>query len=276
MLRDLFFKIWYDSQGTGWFLFVIFLTAITLSTLIFVIARTKLKKQKFTRGHIIFFIISALIIYQIIPVTIHISAMYLLLKHSDTEAINREMIAIKASMIPWQKGGYYCNLVESYMITRMPAEKKPYLDKAYKYVKSYKYPCWGLLVYEFDILGDYDAAIECAHNLWVANELRPSYELIAGFYIKKGDLKNALDYINKDIELNGEIWHNMALKAYILKRMGNAQEGRNLYIKALSLCEVNIQTEKVKNTYADYLGYEEKRIQGILERRKKSLLEEAK
>lgn len=261
MLRDLFFTIWFDEMGTGWTLFVIFLVIITIIALISMVSRHKLNGQKFSRGHIIFFIISALIIYQIVSVGMHISSLISSAtnRNSMAESIKKEKAAITASIIPWQKGGYYCSLATLYLIDRDAEGMKTALDKAYKYTKSYKYPCWKMLFLNFELLGNYDTAIEIALN--PMPNTKPLYYVVSGFYIKKGDLKNAMVYIDKDIETEGETRFNLALKAYILKKAGKIQESRNLYIKALYLCKDEKSKQKVKNTYIDYLGYENIRLQ---------------
>ena len=37
-------------------------------------------------------------------------------------------------------------------------------DVAYKYLKSYKYPCWGISYLSFYLKGDYDTAIEAGNQ----------------------------------------------------------------------------------------------------------------
>ena len=172
------------------------------------------------------------------------------------KAIQIENVAIKLSIISWQKGGYYCKLATLYLLNKDYNEMYNTYDIAYKYLKSYKYPCWGLSYLSFYTKGDYDIAIEIAKN-WKAGDT--PYQFIANCYLMKNDIQNAELYINKAI-LQKETFVNCATKAYILKRTGKKLESIAFYKKAINLCKNEKEKNNAKNIYENFVEFENNRL----------------
>ena len=255
MLKDLFFNIWFDDFGSGWMLFVIVLFLFLLSFLIFNIALIKAKNTKFSKKHLISLGLIILFIYQIIPVSIDFIA-NLVSPFNIKRAIQIEQVAIKTSIISWQKGGYYCKLAALYLIDKNYNKMYETYDSAYKYLKNYNNPCWGISYLSFYTKGDYDKAIEIAKN-WKAG--KTPYHFISNCFLMKGDTKNAELYINKAIEQK-ETYLNLALKAYILKITDNQTESLKYYKRAIDKCKNDKEKNMVTKTYANFVKNETDRL----------------
>ncbi|MBO5737846.1 hypothetical protein J6R97_00740 [bacterium] len=255
MLKDLFFYIWYDEMGSGWLLLTIILFLFSMSFLIYKLARIKSTNSQFCKKHFICLGIIITICYQIIPVSIDFIANAISVSNIN-KAIKFEKVAIKTSMIPWQKGGYYCKLANLYLLNKDYNEMYNTYDTAYKYLKSYKCPCWGISYLSFYTKGDYDTAIEIAKNWRVGNA---PFQFIANCYLMKNDIQNAELYINKAIQQR-EFYLNYAAKAYILKITGKKSESITYYKKAIDLCRNEKEKNRVKRTYENFVENENIRL----------------
>ena len=255
MLKDLFFNIWYDEMGSGWLLLIIILFLFSMSFLIYKLARIKATNSLFCKKHFIGLGIIITICYQIIPVSIDFIA-HAIGVSDIKKAIKFEQVAIKSSMIPWQKGGYYCKLATLHLLNEDCNEMYNAYDVAYKYLKSYKYPCWGISYLSFYTKGDYDTAIEIAKN-WKAGYT--PFQFIANCYLMKGDIQNAELYINKAIQRK-ETYLNYATKAYILKITGKISESITYNKKAIDLCKNEKEKNNAKKIYENFVENENNRL----------------
>lgn len=256
MLKDLFFNIWYDSFGDGWVLLIIVLFLFCLAFLVFSFARIKAKNEKFTKKHLIPLSLILIIMYQAVPVSIDVYAAFVSV-FDIKKAIQIEQIAINTSVIPWQKGGYYCKLAGLYNIDKNYKAMHKAYDTAYKYLKSYKAPCWGISFLYYYTIGNYDAAIEMAKNVKVGRI--PPNLFISHCYLIKGEIKNAELYVDKDIQ-KGEDISNLATKAYILKVTGKSKNAAVYYQKAKQLCKDDKEKKMVEEIYKNFVEYENNRL----------------
>ena len=263
MLRDLFFNIWQDSTGYNWLMLVLLLFIICFFFLIFYFVRIKLKKIQFNKLHLIGLGLILIIMYQIIPTSLDfyanevIGTLDYMENHDITskgisESIKFEKMAIQTAMIPWQKGGYYCKLSILYNTKGDFKNMRAAQKQAYRYIKSYKYPCWGINNLLFYAQGEYDIAIEIAKHSRVMKT--PPYAFISHCYIMKGDLKNAELYIDKSIQIR-KGYENLATKAYILKEKGKTAESLAYYKEALQVCKTEKNKIKAEKIYRDFIEY---------------------
>jgi len=257
MLKDLFFNIWYNEFGSGWLLLVIVLFLLCCAFSVFEFARLKAKNENFSKKHFICFSLIILIMYQIIPVSIDFIA-NMISSFDINKAIKIEKFAIKTSVIPWQKGGYYCNLATLHMLNKDYKNHYAMYDNAYHYLKSYKSPAWGIGFLSFYTNKEFDAAIEIAKNLKGRNVIHP-FGFISQAYLMKGDIKNAELYIDKAIQQK-ETYSNLAIKAYIRKTDSNKSEAFQYYKKAIALCKNEKEKNIVEKIYINFIEYENDRI----------------
>lgn len=274
MLRDLFFFIWYDEFGFGWNVFIVGLFFLCLAIVIIVIARTKALNKKFGVKHYLFFVFASLIMYQIIPVCFDFAALSL---SSDnlSKAIKFEKMAIKSAMIPYQKGGYYIELAKYYYWGGCPSQMIEAYKKAHEYIKSYEYIAWFFAGTDAYSYGYYDEAIEIGNHSgyrayddsFFKNPDIMRFFVLSRSYTMKGDFKNALIFINKLSEIT-EASSTLALKAYILKQMGQKKEAKIFYEKAVEKYKDSTSSLKnVKETYDDFVGREKKSLEKRLSRK---------
>lgn len=270
MLRDLFFNIWSDDLGTGWIVLIVGLFCLCLAIAIIVIARTKALNKKFGIKHYLFFVFASLIMYQIIPVCFDFVS---LSNSSDSNSLSKavkfEKMAIKSAIIPYQKGGYYINMARVYKFGNCPSQMMASYKKAYDYIKSYEYIVWLLVGMDAYSYGYYDEAIEISNhsgyrvvpNILLSSPDRVRLHVLPRSYIKKGDFKNALIFVDKAIK-SKENFTNLALKAYILKQMGQKSEAKIFYEKAIKKCNGNSGSIKnVNKIFNDFIGEEKKSLE---------------
>lgn len=258
MLRDLFFSVWY-ATGEGWMILIITLFCLSVASLVYIIARTKALSKNFTKKHFVSFVVLFFLIYQIIPVVVDFYARAQSVNNKP-KAICFEKLAIKTALIPWQKGGYYINLGYYYHMAGQFEKADKSFKKAYEYIKSYKYWCWATVDGIFYNYGDYDTAIEIAKNCLAYQN--PFKGLIAQCYIMKGDFENALIYINIKLA-NQKTLTSLALKAYILKKLGKKEEAKIFYKEALTLSHSEREIKRVNDYYNDFVGYQIKQQQEL-------------
>lgn len=258
MLKDLFFSIWYDEMGSGWLLLVTVLFLLCCAFLVFKIARLKAKNEKLLKKHFIYLSFIILIMYQIIPVSIDFIA-NLISPFDIKRSLQLEQFAIKTSVIPWQKGGYYCKLATLHMLDKDYKKMYENYDIAYKYLKSYNCPCWGISFLSFYTNKEYDKAIEIAKNFKDSKRTIAQYQFISNCYLMKGDIKNAELYIDKAIQQK-ESFSKIATKAYILKVTGKTKDSLAYYEKAKQLCKNEKEKHIVENTYKNFIEYEKNRL----------------
>ena len=163
--------------------------------MIIVFARTKALNKKFNFKHYLLFILTLLIMYQIIPVSFDLAAM----KHSNDEnfskAIKLENLAIKSAIIPYQKGAYYIKMAYFYKSAACYTQMMKAYKNAYNYIKTYKYNWWKLAIANSYGTGYYDETIAMLVDNYPLNNA-----LISKCYIMKRDFEKALFFINKDLE----------------------------------------------------------------------------
>ena len=255
MLKDLFFNIWYDCLGTGWIILVVMLSLFSIAILVFNFAYFKANNKSFHKKHLVYLCLIILILYQAIPVSLDFIASALSI-FDIKKAIQIEQVAIKSSLIPWQKGCYYCKTASLQLLDKDYNKMYKTYDIAYKYLKSYKSPSWGISYLSFYTKGEYDKAIEIAKNWRGGNT---PYQFISDCYLMKNDIKNAEIYIDKSIQKK-ESYLNIASKAYILKTTGNEKEAAMYYKKAKQLCKNKKQKNILETKYKNFLEYENNRL----------------
>jgi len=255
MLKDLFFNIWYDSTGSGWLLLVVVLFLFCLAFLVFNFAHIRAKNEKFHKKHLIYLCFIIIILYQVIPVSLDFVASTLS-SFDIKRAIKIEQVAIKASLIPLQKGCYYCNLAILQLLDKDYNKMYETYNIAYKYLKSYKSPSWGISYLSFYTKGEYDKAIKISEN-WRGGST--PYQFISNCYLMKNDIKNAEIFIDKAIQTK-ESYSNIATKAYILKVIGNEKEAITYYKKAKQLCKDEKEKTIAEKIYKNFLEYENNKL----------------
>lgn len=281
MLRDLFFSIWGDEFGMGWHILIVGLFFLFLAIVIIVIARTKALGKKFGAKHYLFFVFALLVMYQIIPVCFDFVAQSYSVKSDSSlqgenlsKAVKFEKLAIKTAIIPYQKGGYYIKLAQFYNWGSCPSQMVNAYKKAHDYIKSYEYIVWLQAGMNTFFYGYYDEAIEISnHSGYRAfpDSLLKHPETVLFFvldrsYIMKGDYENALIFVNKLLE-SRETYSNLALKAYILKQMGQKSEAKVFYEKALAKCNSSHSIKLVNEIYNDFVGEEKKDLEEKLSKK---------
>lgn len=266
MWRDLFFNIWSDDLGTGWIVLIVGLFFLCLAIAIIVIARTKALNKKFGIKHYLFFVFASLIMYQIIPVGLNFAT---LSTKNHSKAVKLEEAAIKTAIIPYQKGAYYINMAIVYKFGNCPSQMMESYKKAYDYIKSYEYIVWLLVGMDAYSYGYYDEAIEISNHsgyrvvpkILLSSPDRVRLLVLPRSYIMKGDFKNALIFVDKAIK-SKENFTNLALKAYILKQMGQKSEAKIFYEKAIKKCNGNSGSIKnVNKIFNDFIGEEKKSLE---------------
>lgn len=208
-------------------------------------------------------IIALFLMYQMVPVYFNIRAFGAFLNKDTSLGEKYANLAIKASLIPWQKGCYYINMGSFSALDNDFNKAIIYYDKAYSYINSYKYPCWGFAYLHYYYAGQYDKAIEMS-KVWTPEngKIVPQYGTISRCHMMKGEIKKAQFYIDKALETESTPY-NMALKAFIEKKTGNLNTAKEFYKKALAKAtepEYNISEDSVKEIYADWYAYEKKVI----------------
>lgn len=266
MLKDLFFYIYHDDLGYCWTFFAALLFILCLILLICYFIYLKKKGVKFNKKHLIFLIPILIGMYQIIPVSLDfyadtnwvssfVSNGFNANKAAMEKIIKIEQNTIKTAIIPWQKGAYYCKLAFLYFENNEGKKAYEAYDMAYKYLKSYKYPCWGIAFLAYYNKKDFDTAIELAKY----HKEVPMDNFISICYIMKGDIEKAELYVDKSIQ-EKETYSNMSTKAYILKTKGNIKESLEYYKKALKLCKREKDKISVQRKYENLVEYENERI----------------
>jgi len=279
MLKDLFFFIWHDDMGCGWLIFTVVLFLLSIAWVVYTVARTKALEKKLSKSSWIGILIALFLMYQIVPTCFDLLGMMSEYYQTGLEdkvnldrSVSYEKLAIKTSIIPWQKGGYYIKLAGTYMMNKDYTNQIASLDKAYEYIKEYKYPCWGTAFLVYFSIGEYDKAIELSKYWRISStsEIRPMYNVIARCYIMKGDLENAMLYTDKALERekqdSKQYATTFALKGYLEKRKGNKENAEKFYKQALELAKDANQKELVEATYKDFYSYEQERLKKNLEK----------
>ena len=251
-MRDLFFAV-YGYDGIGWT--ICCLLFLLIGIILFIVSLVKLKKKAKIAG----IIVSVLLIWQIVPVGFYLQA-YLCrselpfsvaidsnpqnykFNNNYKDTVKYMKIAANTSLIPWQKGAIYCHIAFEYGASKQGPKAIEYYNKAYKYIKSYKYKSlWLTAPLVYDTYGDTEKAIEIAESLKL-------YSLAAIYYIAKEKYPEALDAANKGIQLSPNSFGNYLYRAYINRVIGNKNEEIANYQKALSLTK----TEKQKQMVLEY------------------------
>lgn len=256
--RDLFFMIWADDFGCGWIIFITILALILVGTIVTIFARRKAINKKFiSKSTISLMLLFLFAIYQFVPI-------YLFFNGIANVNPNTMQKAIKTSIIPWQKGAFYCELGR---IFRMKKEGKKSIEaynKAYAYLKSYKYPCWGISFLDFYNIEKYDTAIEMAEFFYKGHKLPISNQFLSQCYLMKGDLEKALEYSNKEIEYKPTA-SEFAKRGFIKNKLKISGANED-YKKAFSLCKNKKEVIQINAMYSNFINYEKKRL---LEQRQK-------
>ena len=141
-MRDLFFAM-YGYIGINWAIWC--LVFLLVGIVLLIVSFVKLKKKTKIAG----IILSVLLTWQIVPVGFwwkawsSIPCTACALKKGAT-ATNQKFekymnIAANTSLIPWQKGAYYCLIADEMCFNHQGPKAIEYYNKAYKYIKSYKY-----------------------------------------------------------------------------------------------------------------------------------------
>lgn len=282
MLRDLFFSIWGDELGMGWHILIVGLFFLFLAIVIIVVARTKALGKKFGAKHYLFFAFALLVMYQIIPVCFDFVAQSYSVKPDDpysqgenlSKAVKFEKLAIKTAIIPYQKGGYYIKLAQFYSWGSCPSQMVNAYKKAHDYIKNYEYIVWLQAGMNTFFYGYYDEAIEISNHsgyraypdIFLNHPETVLFFVLERSYIMKGDYENALIFVNKLLERK-DTYPNLALKAYILKQMGQKAEAKVFYEKAVEMCDNSHSLKLVNEIYNDFVGEEKKDLEEKLSKK---------
>lgn len=263
-MRDLFFEMY--GTGIEWTIWC--LLFLLIGIILLIVSLIKLKKKAKIAG----IIVSALLIWQIVPVGFYWMAWFSSVKTPVNELIasGGEMpikyipspnnfvkymeIAVNTSVIPWQKGIYYCEIAYEYGAFKQGHNAIKAYDKAYRYIKSYKYDnCWRLAPFVYELSGDYKKALK------IADESKRQFQFYVSCLISNNEYDKALILLNKMLEFQAD---NMfyayvyANRAYVNYALGNKDAELADYQKALSLAK----DEKQKKYVMEYRQIRDKEL----------------
>ena len=256
-MANLFFLIWHDNLGTGWTCLLIVLLLLWILLSLLVIIYIKINKKNLTKKLLLLLIPFAILLSQLVPITYDFLAKTALFRNLN-EAIELELKAIDSAIIPYQKGAYYCNLASLYSIKKDFNTAQKLYKKAFDYLGSYKYPCWGISFLHFYTFGEYDTAIEIIKN---DEKLKNYYDFLAMCYAMKKDTENALMNVDKAIAKKKH-YKNLALKANLIKST-NPDLATKYYKVALQICNKPEEKYIVNEIYNDFINYEKNRLETI-------------
>ncbi len=248
-MRDLFFAMY--GNGIEWTIWC--LLFLLIGVILLIVSLVKLKRKAKITG----IILSILLIWQMVPVGFYYKAIVAGFNNQSYTELYKSYygqkndsfnypnylkymnIAINTSLIPWQKGVYYCEIAKSSAIPKKGTVSIEYYNKAYKYIKSYKYQlCWLLAPFAYDAAGNTNKAIE------IADELK-LYSLISIYYIGEGKYSEALDAANKGVQLSPNNYSCYLYRAYANMALGNKTDEYKDYQMALSLAKNDKQKQMV-------------------------------
>ncbi len=267
-----------------YYLAIYILSFLGFAWIVYIIVRAKRSGNNISKLSWIGVIIALFIIWQSVPQTFSI----LMMSSQNSQRENTyAKLSIATSVFPTQKGIYYIYLA----ICQKDLKKRiDYLNKAYSYIKSYKYPCWIIPAFVYYNNGDYDKVIEISKYTYPHEKKlnpvyqRPRYVLIAKCYIMKGDFKSAIMYIDKElasVKVNDNTYMTaLALKSYLESRRGNRllvtkyyYEAENIY-KDLKSYDMETKSYKklsdkesfrdyYNKRYTDFYTYEQNRLKEL-------------
>lgn len=253
-MRDLFFAMY--GTGLEWTIWCLLFLLIGIVLLI--VSFVKLKKKAKIAG----IIISALLIWQIVPVGFYWKALFSRTDMSPSELIaayNEQgkyvynnnyfgyikymKLAANTSLIPWQKGAYYCEVAKEFMESKNGLKAVEYYNKAFKYIKDYKYYiCWKFAGLTYYLSGDINTAIKITEALGLHYTSSIYYTAIENY-------PKALEYMNYYIEFNPNSSYAYARRAYINNKLGYHDYELGDYKRAVSMAK----NEKEKMYVLEYL-----------------------
>ena len=253
-MRDLFFAM-YGYSGIEWTIWC--LVFLLIGVVLLIISLVKLKKKTKIAG----IILSVLLIWQIMPVGFWWMAWSSIPCRAcaiqNGFAMNYQKfekymnIAANTSLIPWQKGAYYGLIASEMNINHQGPKAIEYYDKAYKYIKSYKYKqVWATAFLIYYYAGDTEKALKIAEEL-------EAYVFIARHYIIEQKYPEALNAANKSIKKAPDWFSCYLTRAYINMVLGNKSEELADYQKALSLAK----DEKQKQSIREYKQLRDKQLE---------------
>lgn len=262
-MRDLFFAMY--GTGIEWTIWC--LLFLLTGVILLIVSLVKLKKKAMVAG----IIVSALLIWQIVPVGFWWKAYLTRTDMTYPElvaAYNGQVkyrfnnnysgyirymeIAANTSLIPWQKGAYYCEIAKEYGESKSGPIAIEYYNKAYRYIKSYKYVhCWGLADIMYYLSGDIETAIKITESLNL-------YYSTSIYYIAKANYPKALECMNKYIDAHPNSSYGYAKRAYINNKLGYYDYELADYKRAISLSK----NEKEKLYVFEYKRIGEKELNG--------------
>ena len=252
-MRDLFFGMY--GTGIEWAIWC--LLFLLIGVILLIISLVKLKKKAKIAG----IIVSLLLIWQIVPVSFEVKAVVTAfnLSYSDLTAtykvpkssnINHEKfekymkLSANTAIIPWQKGIIYCLIADDCGAAKQGPKAIGYYNKAYKYIKSYKYDnCWIHAPIVYELSGDYKKALK------IADESKRQFLFYVSCLISHEEYNKALFLINKIVEYqpdNPAHFYMYANRAYVNFALGNKEAELADYQKALSLAKDEKQIQYVK------------------------------
>ncbi len=255
-MRDLFFAMY--GTGLEWTIWCLLFLLIGIVLLI--VSLVKLKKKAKIAG----IIISALLIWQIVPVGFYWKAWLCRSELPFSVAVNTNpqnykfnnnyektikhlKAAANTSLIPWQKGAYFCKIAATYGASKQGFKAIEYYNKAYKYIKSYKYKqCWLIAMLIYDVGGKTDVSAK------IADELK-LYSTESVYLLIQERYSEALKIINKDIKGSA---YDYARRACINRALGNRDAELADFQKALSL----VKDEKQKKYVMEYKQIRDKEL----------------
>ena len=167
---------------------------------------------------ILIMLLACLMICQYTPWFFVLGARNFFNKFSDKKdafSLNMAILCLDfaavTSIMPKQKGAIYLDIAwyTGYGLNFENVSKN--FDKAYKYLKTYKYKEWKNAIPVYLDVKDYKKAAQIA-EIHSSNNLR-----VAGFYLLANDLENALKNIEKSINEKPQLADNYAVRGYIIK-----------------------------------------------------------
>lgn len=260
-MRDLFFAMY--GTGIEWTVYCLFF--LLMGIILLTISLVKLKKEGKSWKRITTLIISILFIWQIIPMIFYWNAYfagYNYISNSKLIAGYNEhkrfpfnfqsyekymKIAANTSLIPWQKGSIYCKIANGYEINKQGQKAIEWYNKAYKYIKSYKYKnVWLLASLLYNASGNTDIAVRIADE-------QKLYKVESDYLIGCGKYDEALSILDKESIKNVNYYTR---RAYLNRVLGNKDAERADYQSALSL----VRNDKERKSVYEYKLYGDKVI----------------
>lgn len=187
-------------------------------------------------------ILLTLISYNAIPYCFYVGSQF---AQTPPQKFDNYKMAIKTSVLPFQKGLLYGYMGNEYVIFGDGKDAISCYENAYKYSKAYNKEWAPVALNVYIANGDYKKAIDIAAS-------RGYTETLAKIYILKNDYKMALAFANKAVEKHPNSSNCYLLRAIILKNLNSFALADRDYQQAKKLVKTKKSLAKIEKYYQNY------------------------